>query len=132
MVLYNNGVQNQRNILPCDIMYSRRYLYRCIYNIDSIVRRTSPRRRNQNRKEVRHKTRMGQRRTGSVSAQYMGRDAFLADAVDFRTGGNIRFAGDHFHFADHYSDHHVFVVGHQHEWKSKRRWGYKLSKIIRL
>lgn len=53
-----------------------------------------------------------------MSAQHMGRNAFLENAVDFGTRGDLALDSDHFHLADHYSHHHFFDVRRQHERKS--------------
>lgn len=92
--------------------------------LDSIVRWTRSRRRKQSRSESWNKIRMGQRCAGSMSTQYMGRDALFADAVDFSTGWNIPVNSDYFHFTNYYSHHHFFTVCDQHERKSKRRYTY--------
>ncbi|XP_025413085.1 bumetanide-sensitive sodium-(potassium)-chloride cotransporter-like isoform X2 [Sipha flava] len=64
---------------------------------------------------------MDQRCTGSMSTQYMGRDAFYTNAMDLRTSGNTQFHSDHFHFVDYYSYHYFITVCNQYEWKNKRR-----------
>lgn len=65
---------------------------------------------------------MGERCAGPVSTQYMGRDAFFADAVDFRTSWNISFNSDYFHLANYHTYNHFFAVCNQHKRKSKRRY----------
>jgi len=61
---------------------------------------------------------MGQRRLDSMSTQHLGRDAFFADAMDFRTSWNISFNHYYFYFTVYYSNHHFFAIRDQHKWKS--------------
>ncbi|XP_026809407.1 bumetanide-sensitive sodium-(potassium)-chloride cotransporter-like isoform X2 [Rhopalosiphum maidis] len=64
---------------------------------------------------------MGQRRAGSMSTQHLGCDAFLADAVDFRTSWNISFNYYYSYCTGYYSNHHFFTVCDKYKWKNKRR-----------
>lgn len=89
---------------------------------DSIVQWIISWRRKQCRSEPRNKTRMGQRRINSMPSKHLGRDAFLADAMDFRTCWNLSFNYYYFNCAGYYTNHHFFTICNQYKWESKRRY----------
>jgi len=53
---------------------------------------------------------MGQRCVDSMSTQHLGRNAILADAVDFSTSWNISFNHNYFYFPAYYPNNNIFIV----------------------